>query len=234
MAKSINIAVSANVSYAIDELKKEFNNIYPNIKVNVTLGSSGKLTAQIKNNAPYQLFMSANMTYPKALYKNNIAITKPIIYAQGTLAYLSNKKRDFNRTIKKILTDKSIEKIAIANPRTAPYGKASMEALKNAKILNTIKRKLVYGQSISQTVTYAVIVADIGLVAKSSLYSPRMSKYKEGINWKEINKKLYNPINQGVVILKNGKDNLEVKDFYKFILSPKAKEIFNRFGYITP
>ncbi len=234
IAKNINIAVSANVSYAINELKKEFNSLYPNIKVNVTLGSSGKLTAQIKNNAPYQLFMSANMLYPSSLYKSKIAITEPIIYAQGTLAYLSNKKRDFNRTMEEILLDKSIEKIAIANPKTAPYGKASFQALKNAKILDKIKNKLIYGQSISQTVTYSVIVADIGFVAKSSLYSPKMKRYKEGINWYEVDKKLYNPINQGIVILKNGKENSDIKAFYNFILSPKAKKIFNRFGYITP
>ena len=234
MAKNINIAVSANVSYAIDELKEKFNTIYPDIKVQVTLGSSGKLTAQIKNGAPYQLFMSANMDYPEALYRDKIAITKPVIYAQGTLAYLSNKKRDFNQTIEKILLNNSIKKIAIANPKTAPYGKASIEALKNAKLLNTIKSKLVYGQSISQTVTYSVIVADIGFIAKSSLYSPKMSKYKEGINWSDINNKLYSPINQGIVILKNGKDNSEVEAFYKFILSSRGKNILNRFGYLTP
>jgi molybdate transport system substrate-binding protein len=234
IAKNINIAVSANVSYAIDELKREFNSLYPDIKVDVTLGSSGKLTAQIKNSAPYQLFMSANMKYPNALYNSKIAITEPVVYAQGVLAYLSNKKRDFNRTIEEILTDKEIEKIAIANPKTAPYGKASFEALKSAKILNRIKSKFIYGQSISQTVTYSVMVADIGLIAKSSLYSPKMSRYKEGINWSDIDRNLYRPIEQGIVILKNGKDNLDVKAFYDFIVSDRAKKIFSRFGYITP
>ena len=89
-AGAINIAVAANVSYAINDLKKEFNKIYPNTKVNVTLGSSGKLTAQIKHGAPYQLFMSANMKYPNTLYNDKIAITKPIVYAQGSLAILSS------------------------------------------------------------------------------------------------------------------------------------------------
>jgi molybdate transport system substrate-binding protein len=118
-AGDINIAVAANVSYAIDTLKKEFNKIYPNTKIRVTLGGSGKLTAQIKNGAPYDIFMSANMRYPNALYKDKIAITKPIIYAQGSLAYLSNKKQDFSQGINLIL-NKKIRKIAIANPKTAP------------------------------------------------------------------------------------------------------------------
>jgi len=233
IAESIKIAVSANASYVIDELKSEFNRLYPDIIVDVTLGSSGKLTAQIKNNAPYQLFMSADVKYPQSLYKEKIAITEPTIYAQGLLVYFSNRELDFNRTMEEILTDKSIKKIAIANPKTAPYGKVSIEALKSAKVLDKIKNKLVYGSSISQTVTYAVMVADIGLIAKSALYSPKMAIYKKGINWSEVNVKLYSPINQAIVILKNGADSYEVKAFYNFILSSQAKEIFKKFGYLT-
>lgn len=232
-AGTIKIAVAANVSYAINDLKKEFNKLHPNTKVRVTLGSSGKLTAQINHGAPYQLFMSANMKYPNTLYKNNMAITEPLIYAKGSLAYLSNKQTDFSKGIN-LLEDKSIRKIAIANPKTAPYGIASIEALKNAKIYKNIKSKLIYGESISQTVSYTVTATDIGLIAKSSLYSPRMSQFKENINWKEVDSSLYTAIDQGIVILKQGKENKEVKAFYDFVLSNKAKEIFKTYGYQLP
>ncbi|MGB5792724.1 molybdate ABC transporter substrate-binding protein [Poseidonibacter sp.] len=232
-AGTINIAVAANVSYAIDELKKEFNKQNPNTKVRVTLGSSGKLTAQITHQAPYDLFMSANMKYPEALYKNNIAISKPIVYAKGSLAFLSSKKQEFSKGLK-LLEDKSIRKISIANPKTAPYGIASMEALKNANIYKNIKSKLVFGESISQTVAYSLSATDIGLIAKSSLYSPKMSNFKENINWKEVDSSLYTPINQGIVILKNAKDNKEVKAFYDFMLSPNAKKILQTYGYLVP
>jgi molybdate transport system substrate-binding protein len=230
-AGDISIAVAANVSYAINDLKKEFKKLYPNTKVKVTLGGSGKLTAQIKHQAPYQIFMSANMKYPDALYEEKIAITKPLIYAQGSLAILSAKKKDFSNGIN-IINNLNIKKIAIANPKTAPYGKATIEALKNAKVYDGIKKKFVYGESISQTVLYAVVAADIGFIAKSSLYSPKMSQFKKSVNWIDIDSKLYTPINQGIVILKNGKDNKEVKAFYDFIFSKKAKEIFKDFGYI--
>ncbi len=232
-ASTINIAVAANVSYAINDLKKEFNKKYPDTKVRITLGSSGKLTAQITHGAPYEIFMSANMKYPNALYKNELAITKPKIYAQGSLAYLSNKKQDFSKGIK-LLEDKKYRKIAIANPKTAPYGIATVEALKNAKIYTSIKSKLIYGESISQTVSYAVRATDIGIIAKSSLYSDKMKQFKKDINWKEVNTKLYTPINQGIVILKNAKDKKEVKAFYDFIFSDKAKEIFKTYGYLIP
>lgn len=232
-ASQINIAVAANVSYAIGDLIKEFNKTNPNTKVQVTLGSSGKLTAQIKNGAPYNIFMAANMKYPEALFNKHIAITKPTIYAQGSLAILSVKKLDFTKGIN-IATTSSVEKIAIANPKTAPYGKAAVEAMKNAKIYNKVINKYVYAESISQTVTYAVTAADIGFIAKSSLYSSKMSMYKEGINWVDVDTKLYTPINQGIVILKNAKENKEVKAFYDFILSEKAKNIFRKFGYLIP
>ena len=232
-AGTINIAVAANVSYAIDDLKKEFNKQYPKTKVRVTLGSSGKLTAQIKNGAPYTLFMSANINYPQYLYKEGIAITKPVIYAKGGLAILSNKKQDFTQGIK-LVENKKIKKIAVANPKTAPYGIATVQALKNAGVYEKIKSKFIYGESISQTVSYAVTAADIGFIAKSSLYSPRMSKYKKGINWVEVDPTLYTPISQGIVILKNGKNNSEVDAFYRFILSQKAKEILKKFGYLVP
>jgi molybdate transport system substrate-binding protein len=189
------------------------------------------LTAQIKNGAPYGLFMSANMKYPQALYDEGLAATKPFIYAQGTLAFFSVKKQDFTQGIK-LLTQKSISKIAIANPKTAPYGKAAFEALKNAGILKKIQSKFVYGESISQTVSYAMIAADIGLIAKSSLYSSKMSQYKKDINWYPLDTKLYTPINQGIVILKQGANNPEVKAFYDFILSKDAKIIFKKYGYI--
>ncbi len=233
MAGDINIAVAANVSYAMDDLKKEFNKLYPDTKVKVTLGSSGKLTAQIKNGAPYQLFMSANMKYPNALYKDETAVTKPIIYAQGAIALLSNKAQDFSKGIQ-LLKDEKISKIAIANPKTAPYGKAALEAMKNTGVYNDVKKKLVYAESISQTVSFTVTATDIGIIAKSSLYSSKMTKFKKGINWGEVDPKLYTPINQGIVVLKKGQGNTEVEAFYNFILSKKAKKIFEDFGYMVP
>ena len=230
-AQSINIAVAANVSYAIDELKQEFMKLNPDIKVKIILGSSGKLTAQIKNGAPYGLFMSANMKYPNALYKDNIAITKPIVYAQGTLAFFSVKNQDLSLGMN-LLKSKSIKRIAIANPKTAPYGIATVEALKNANIYNDIKEKFIYGESISQTVSYAVTATDIGIIAKSSLYSSTMSQYKKDINWVSLDSKLYTPIKQGIVLLRYSKNSKAYKAFYDFILSAKAKEILKKYGYI--
>ena len=231
-AGEINVAVAANITYVIEKIKEEFNKTNPNTKVKITIGSSGKLTAQIKNGAPFNIFMSADMNFPQSLYEEKIAITKPVIYAQGALAIFSPKKLDLGKGIN-LLLDKNISKIAIANPKTAPYGVATMEAIKNANLEEKVRNKFVFGESISQTVTYAKTATDIGFIAKSSLYDDKMKEYKENIDWITVDSKLYTPINQGIVIIKNAKENSEVKAFYDFILSSKAKEIFEKYGYIV-
>ena len=231
-ADILRVAVAANVSYAMDELKAEFEKSNPDIKVQVTLGSSGKLTAQIRNKAPYHIFMSANMRYPVSLYKAKIAKSKPRIYAKGSLALFSIKKRDFSDYIE-VLKSKDIRKIAIANPKTAPYGKAAFEVLRNLNILDLLKKKFVYGESVSQTFSYAMRATDIGFVAKSLLYSPKMAHFKQNQNWIELNSSLYTPISQGIVALVDVQKNSDVKKFYDFIFTHKAKKIFEKYGYIT-
>ena len=231
-AGEIRIAVAANVSYAIEELKTSFSTQHPDIKVNVVLGSSGKLTAQIKNGAPYGLFMSANMKYPQALYEEGLALEKPHVYTKGALACLSVKKQDFSQGVR-LLKDKAIQKISIANPKTAPYGKASVEAIKNAGIYDEVKAKLVYAESISQAVSYTLIATQVGLIAKSSLFSSKMIQYKEGTHWFSVNSELYTPIEQGIVRLKYAKGKPEYKAFYDFILSPSAQSIFKKYGYLN-
>ena len=232
-AEKITIAVSANVSYAIKDLKKEFNRLYPDIKVQVVLGGTGKLVAQIKHKAPYDILMGANMMYPESLYKSGEAITRPLVYAEGALALISGKKHDLSKGLE-LVSNNAIKKIAVANPKTAPYGVATFEALKNAKLLDSVKSKFVYAESISQTVTYATKATDLGFIAKSSLFSPKMAHFKKGINWVDIDPKLYTPIEQGIVLLKHGEKSAEASAFYAFILSKRAKKIFEKFGYSVP
>jgi len=229
-AQTLTIALAANVSYAMDELKTAFNKHCPDTKLRIIIGGSGKLKAQIQNGAPYDLFISANMQYPEALYKEQLAITKPKIYAYGALAILSQKKRDFTKGIA-IVKDSDIRRIALANPKTAPYGKAAKEALINAKLYKTIENKLIFGESIAQTVTYTITAADLGFIAKSALYSPKMNHFTEGKNYIEVDQRFYKPIAQGIVILRHATDNSDAQKFYHFILSDEAKTIFKKYGY---
>jgi len=230
-ASQIKIAVAANVSFAINDLISAFHKKYPDVKVSTILGSSGKLNAQIKRGAPFDIFLAANMRYPKDLFDNGLALKPPKIYAQGGLALFSAKKRDLSKGIE-IVKDKSISRIAIANPNTAPYGKAAVEALKNAKLYSDIKDKFAYAESVSQTVQYALTAADLGFIAKSSLFSSKMKRFEKGKNWIEIERNLYTPIKQGAVIIKATKNPKATKEFYNFIFSKEAKKVFKRYGYL--
>jgi len=232
-AGKINVAIAANVSYAIDDLKREFNKIHPKIQVDVTLAGTGKLVAQIKHHAPYQILLAANMAYPQALYSEGFTATTPRVYAQGSLVYLSRKERDFSK-VKELLRSHEIRRIAVANPKTAPYGKATFEALRKSKLLKQINSKIVFAESISQTVTYALKATDIGFIAKSTLFAPQMRHLKEGKNWADVDPELYTPINQGAVMLKRGSKNQDVHAFYDFLFSKKAKKIFEKYGYTVP
>ncbi len=229
-AEVVNVAVAANVSYAIDTLIEQFHKEHPDTKVQVTLGSSGKLTAQIKHHAPYDVFMSANMSYPEALYKEGLTLSKPHIYAQGSLVLFSVKKRDFSQDAS-IIRTKAIRRVAMANPKTAPYGKATQEFLDNTKLYNTIKGKLIFGESIGQTISYSITAADMGFIAASALHSPKMAQFHKGENFIELDSTLYTPISQGIVLLKNATNNKGAQLFYEFILSTQAKEIFRAYGY---
>ena len=224
----VRVATSANVSYAMDSLIEKFQASHPKTRVQKIVSSSGKLTAQIIHKAPFDIFLSANMSYPKRLFKMGIS-SQPKVYAKGLLAIFSKKKRDFSKGLELLKSD-SIKKIAVANPKLAPYGKASIEALKSAKIYSQVKPKVIFGDSISQTLSYALKIADIGIVAKSLLLSPKMSKFKEGKNWQEVDKNLYTPIKQGAVLINPSK---EAKAFFDFLFSKDAKEILSNYGYLV-
>lgn len=232
VAGEISVAVAANLSDVIEVFKKEFAISNPTIKVNTVLGASGKFTAQIKAGAPFDIFLSADMKFPEALYDEKFAVTKPVVYASGALAMMSTRGLDLTKGID-VITDAKVEKIALANPKTAPYGTAAVEAFKNAKVYEKVESKLVYGESISQAVQFATTAADVGFVHKSAFYSENMKRYIEGKDWVNVDTKLYTPIAQGIVVLKQAENNAEAKAFYDFVLSIKAKQIFKNYGYLV-
>jgi len=215
----IRVATAGNVTFAIKDLVKEFYNKY-HIKVTPIIGSSGKLTAQITKGAPFDLFLSANMKYPEYLYKKGIAKIKPKVYAKGKLVLFA---RDGIKNFKEIFDAK---RIAIANPKTAPYGMATVAYLKNKHIYNRLKSKFVIGSNVSTTFSYAMKITNYGFVARSLLFKfPNLNNKKHFV---ELDENFYPPIKQGVVLISN---NPEAKKFYNFLFSKEAKEIFLKYGY---
>ncbi len=225
----LTVATAANMKFAMHELVKEFQED-TGIESEIIVGSSGKLTAQIKEGAPYDLFVSADMKFPNTLFENDLTIDKPQIYAYGSLVIWTlntQLKADFESFLKK-----QVNHIALANSKTAPYGRAAIEVLKNKNLLEPLKSKFVYGESVAQTNQFIIsYAAEIGFTAKSIVLSPNM---KGKGNWKDVDPNLYSPIKQGVVILKNRDVHLEeAEKFQQFLFSDKGKEILNKFGYLT-
>jgi molybdate transport system substrate-binding protein len=229
-AKEITVAVAANAQYAMQELSRVFKK-ETGVTVKNVVSSSGKLTAMIKSGAPFDIFMAANMKYPKYLYKHGMTTTKPRIYAMGSLVIWTFKPITLQDNIH-VFTKSNIKSIAIPNPKNAPYGVQAINALKSVGLYNKVKSKLVYADSISQTNQYIYSkAADIGVTAKSVVLSPKM---KGKGKYVMIDSKLYNPIKQGIVVLQHAKGNAAATKFYHFLFSAKAKKIFEDFGYIVP
>ena len=223
----LTIATAANMQFVMQELTNSFTEKM-NIECEVIVGSSGKLTAQIMQGAPFDLFVSANMTYPVDLYNNGFTKMKPKVYAFGSLVLWSTSIVE--ELSLEMLKSDDIKHIALANPRIAPYGISALEVLKNEGVYDKVKDKLVYGESISQTNQFINSkVVEIGFTAKSVVLSPNARAYD---NWIEMNKESYSPIEQGVVILNNRKNfEMEAFKFYKYLSSPDGARILRKFGY---
>jgi len=225
----LTIATAANMQFAMEEISAAFAK-ESGIKCEIIISSSGKLTAQIKEGAPYDIFISADMKYPLELYNTGFTTSKPAVYAYGKLvlwSMIDSIKPSIN-----LLLQKNIKHIASANPKTAPYGIATEDVLNHYKIFDGIKNKLVYGESVAQTNQFITTKAtEIGFTAKSVVLSPIV---KGKGNWVAIDESTYTSIKQGIVIIKNSPSSSEKKEiFYNFLFSKKGSAILNKFGYTT-
>jgi len=225
---TLNIAASANMQFAMSEIVSEFEK-ENDIKTELIVTSSGKLTSQIEQGAPFDVFVAANTKYPTYLDSLRLTTSAPKVYARGKLVLWTYK--EFSPTLALLTTD-TIQKIAIANPKTAPYGKASIDVLKHYRIYEQVKHKLVYGESISQVNQFITTGSvDIGFTAYSVVSNTKMKTIGK---WTSINLNVHGKIRQAAVILKESTNLDEAKVFYNFLFSERAREILNKYGYLTP
>jgi molybdate transport system substrate-binding protein len=230
--QKVSVAVAANVQFAMQQLKVQFEK-ETGIELDISIGSSGKFTTQIEQGAPFDVFVSADISYPTTLYKEGLTADSPKVYANGSLVLWTARTDIKPLADLKLLLTGNIKKIALANPKTAPYGVAAEEAMKYYKLYDSVQTKLVYGESIAQTNQYITTQsADIGFTAKSVVLADEM---KGKGSWVDIDPKAYSPIAQAAVILKHGKDtNTDAaQKFYNFLYSADAKKILKHYGYIV-
>jgi len=231
-AQQTTVAVAANMKDAFAEINSAFK-ATGKPELRVVYGSSGNFTAQIINGAPFSLLISADEYFPLELYKRGLTLDTGSIYAIGKLAMISKASSDIKLTNNKAEISRAIikaNKVAIAKPDLAPYGKAALEYLKVEGLWDLAKDKLVYGDNIGVATTYVLTgAADVGFTALSLAKSTELSKETNLII---VNPSLYEPIKQRMVLIKGASQ--EAKEFYQFMQSPKAKSILEKYGYATP
>lgn len=228
--KPLSIAVAANAKHALEEVCLEFEKEH-GVKTNIISASSGKLSAQIKAGAPYDLFISADLKYPKDLYEKGLTHSKPEVYALGQLIMISSIKitgKDLH-----FLSNENVKHISISNPKTAPYGFAALESINYFNLRDNIDKKLVYGESVGQCNQFFISgAADLALTSQSILFA---YEFEKEIYHQFIDPKSYSPIKQGIVQIKNGNENHKSANlFYLFLFGEKAKKILEEHAYKIP
>lgn len=227
-AGEVKVAVASNFYKPMLQLAAEFEQATGN-KVTLSAGSTGALYAQIKNGAPFELFLAADQRRPEALESEQLAINgSRFTYAQGQLAFWS-KQSGYNTQQDFINAVSSVEHIAIASPKNAPYGAAAIDTMEKLGVYEKAKSKIVEGNNIGQTYQY-VSSASVacGFVALSQVY--QNGKITEGSAWL-VPDSLHRPLKQDAVLLKQGEGNAVAQSLLAFLQSEAAKQTIRSFGY---
>jgi molybdate transport system substrate-binding protein len=226
----ITVASAADLQFAMVDLAAEFKH-QTGKEVKTVFGSSGNLTNQVRTGAPFDVFIAANMTYPDSLYKWGYAAERPRLCAYGVLVLWTVKNLDLSRGIG-ALCDGAVAKIALPDPRHAPYGQAAVQAMTKQGVRGALERKFVFADNVSQAAQYiSSASADIGFNAKSIVISPQM---KGKGTWVEVDDTLYDPIAQGVIVTKYGQDNNpeSSRAFLDFLFTEEARSVLVKYGFL--
>jgi len=232
-AEEITIAAASDLNFAFKEIVAEYEKTTGN-HVKLTLGSSGNFYAQIQNGAPFDLYFSADIAYPRKLEEAGLTVPGSLYqYAVGRIVmWTGNESRIDVTQGFEALRDPTVKKIAIANPKHAPYGRAAVAAMEYFKVYDQVKDKLVLGENISQAAQFIESGAcDIGIIALSLAVAPAVKS--KGTYW-EVPAKAHPAIEQGAVILKSSKQQEPAKQFLAFIKDAQGQEIMKRYGFTMP
>ena len=225
----LTIAAAANIQFAMEAIETAFEQKH-DMEIDIVISSSGKLAAQIMQGAPYSVFLSANKAYPEAIIENGQAEDTVLTYAYGNLVLWTIKDIALDTNLA-FLQNTTINKVAIANPQSAPYGQQAINSLEKAKQQSVINEKLIYGESVAQVNQYILSGAvEVGFTSKSSVLAPAC---KNTGKWSEVPTDSYKPIEQGVICTKYGKKIHPEgsQAFLDFLFSNTAQEILEQHGY---
>lgn len=232
-AATLLVAAASDLVYCIDELGAAFRKEQPTAEVKVTTGASGNFFAQIKRGAPFDVFMSADMDYPRRLVQEGAAdpaSLKP--YAIGRLAVWTFDARfDLGKGMQ-VFADPRLARVAIANPEVAPYGRAARGALMHHGMWDKVQGKLAIGENVAQAAQFVQTGnAQLGIVSLATVLSPRL----KGVGrYYVVPEEGVAPIEQGAVVTRHGQGNPLAARFIQFLQTKAARDILQRSGFGLP
>lgn len=230
-AEKITIAAAADLKFAMDEIVATFKKANAADEVDVIYGSSGKFHTQVQQGAPYDLYFSADIGFPRELAKAGLAASEVKPYAFGRIV-LWSASLDASKMTLESLANPKIAHIAIANPKHAPYGKRAEEVLRAAGLWEKIEPKLVYGENIAHTAQFVQTGnAQVGIIALALAVNPELAS--KGGYWL-IPDKLHDPLEQGFIITKRAESNTLAKRFADYIGSQPARAVMTKYGFVLP
>jgi molybdate transport system substrate-binding protein len=233
--RTIHVAAAADLKFAMDELITAFQRQQPQITVKVSYGSSGNFYSQLSNRAPFDMYFSADVSYPRKLVEQGAAFSgSEFAYAIGRLVMWVPAGSPIDVANLKIeaLRHPSVRHVAIANPKHAPYGRAAEAAMRSLDVYETVQDKLVYGENVAQTLQFVQSgAAEVGIVALSLVLAPGVRS--QGNYW-EVPLDSYPRIEQGGIILKWTEQAEAAQSFRSFVLAPAARQNLKDYGFYLP
>ena len=226
--KTLTIAAAANMSDVLGEIRAAYQGKHP-VKIVYSFGATRNLAQQIRHGAPFDLFLAADVETVQKLLNEGLILPGTVkIYARGQLVLWTEESTPIKLTSLADVLLPSVERIAIANPETAPYGRAAVEALKAAGLWDQVKDKIIYAENVNQAQQYAATRnTDVA-------FMPLALVHRSPGRFVRIEEKLHAPIDQALGIVRSSPHQLEAKEFSAFLLGEQGRVILKKFGYTLP
>ncbi|SHL08385.1 molybdate ABC transporter substrate-binding protein [Rhodothermus profundi] len=229
----VQVAVASDLRYAFEALRARFEAVYPNIRLIPSYGASGQLFTQLQNGAPFDLYFSADADYPRRLIAEGLAVDSSFFqYALGQLVVWVPEDSPLTLASWEELAGPQVHRLALANPRHAPYGRAAVAALKALGLYARVRDRLVFGENVAQAAQFVASgAADAGLIALSLARAPEM---QERGRYRPLPPETYPPIEQGAVVLQRAAHRPEVWTFWRFVQRPEGRAVLRQYGFALP
>ncbi len=233
-AAELMVAAAADLKFALDELRRDYVAAHPEEPVSVVYGSSGNFYAQIGNGAPFDLYLSADATYPRKLAEAGQALDDVFLYAIGRLVVWvpADSPLQPQEVGGAVLLDPAVRRVAVANPAHAPYGVAAVAALRSLQLYDTVEPKLVLGENVAQTAQFVQSgAADVGVIALSLALAPAL---RDKGRWWAVPLDAYPTMWQGGIVLRRTQLPERARAFRAFVLGAHGREVLARYGFSLP